>query len=181
MKLFFISDIHGSEYHLEKAMKRYRKEEGEYIVILGDILHPGGMSPLSDYYRPEGVRNILNKYSNKIIAVKGNCDSEGDGMSLAFPMMSIYSNILHRGRRLFLTHGHIYNEGNMVNLEKGSSFISGHTHILRAEKRDGIYLLNPGSITSPRENNPHTYAVLEDDEFKIKDLDGRIIKAIDIV
>ena len=33
--------------------------------------------------------------------------------------------------------------------------------------KDNIYFLNPGSITLPKENNPHTYGVLENNNFKI--------------
>ncbi|NLY44592.1 MAG: phosphodiesterase [Tissierella sp.] len=181
MKLFFISDIHGSVYYLNEAMERYSAEGADYIVILGDILYHGARNPLPKDYNPKGVIEILNSYSDKIIAVRGNCDSEVDEMVLNFPIMSTYSNILYNGIRLFLTHGHIYNENNMVDLKEGSAFIYGHTHILRAEKKENIYFLNPGSITLPKENNPHTYGILEDLSFKIKDLDGNIIKEIDLV
>ena len=176
MKLFFISDIHGSVYYLEKAMERYKKEDGDYIVLLGDILYHGARNPLAKEYNPKGVIEILNKYSDRILAVRGNCDSEVDEMVLDFPLMSVYSNLLYKDKRLFLTHGHIYNEDNMVDLKEGSAFIYGHTHILRAEKVDGIYFLNPGSITLPKENNPHTYGIMEGNSFIIKDLDGNIIE-----
>ena len=181
MKLFFISDIHGSEYYLKKAMKRYKEEGAENIIILGDILYSGSMNPLSDYYNRKGVIEILNNYSDKIIAVMGNCDSEADAMVLDFPIISTYSNLTYNGKTLFLTHGHIYNENNMVTLQDGSIFIQGHTHVLRAEKKENIYFLNPGSISLPRGNNPHTYAILEDDLFQIKDLDGNVVREIDIV
>jgi len=41
MKLFFISDIHGSEYYLNKALERFKEEKADYIVILGDHLYHG--------------------------------------------------------------------------------------------------------------------------------------------
>lgn len=178
MKLFFISDIHGSEYYLNLAIKRYKEEGADYIIILGDILYHGARNPLPKGYNPKGVIEVLNKYSDRIIAVRGNCDSEVDEMVLDFPIMASYSNILYNNVRLFLTHGHIYNENNMINLKEGSAFIYGHTHILRAEKIDNIYFLNPGSITLPKENNPHTYGILNNRIFKIKDLDGNIIREI---
>lgn len=180
MKLFFISDIHGSVYYLNQAMERYDAENADYIIILGDILYHGARNPLPKEYNPKGVIEILNYYSDKIIAVRGNCDSEVDEMTLNFPIMSTYSNLLYNDVRLFLTHGHIYNEDNMVDLKDGSVFVYGHTHILRAEKRNNIFYLNPGSITLPKENNPHTYGLLEDTSFKIKDLDGNVIREIDI-
>lgn len=181
MKLFFISDIHGSIYYLNQALERYSVEDADYIIILGDILYHGARNPLPKDYDPKGVIGILNNYSDRIIAVRGNCDSEVDEMVLDFPIMSTYSSVLYNNKRLFLTHGHVYNEDNMVSLKEGSAFIYGHTHILRAEKKDNIYFINPGSITLPKENNPNTYGLLEDNTFKIKDLDGNIIKEMNMV
>ena len=47
---------------------------------------------------------------------------------------------------------------------------------LKAEQKEGYILLNPGSVSIPKEGNPPTYAVLEDKTFTIKDFDGNIIK-----
>ena len=180
MKLVFISDIHGSAYYLSQAMERYMEENGDYLVILGDILYHGARNDLTEVYDPKEVTRILNEYSEEIIAVRGNCDSEVDEMVLDFPLMSTYSNILCGNKRIFLSHGHIYNEANMPDLKEGSLFVYGHTHILRAEKVGGIYFLNPGSISLPKENKPHSYGVLEGNFFNIKDLEGNIIEEIEI-
>ena len=178
MKLFFISDIHGSIYYLNKAIERFREEAADYIIILGDILYHGARNDLPKDYNPKAVIEVLNSYEDRIIAVRGNCDSEVDQTVLDFPIMATYSNLLHNNTRLFLTHGHIYNEDNMINLKEGSVFISGHTHILKVEEKDDIYFINVGSITLPKENNPRTYGVLEGNYFEIKDLDGKLVEGI---
>lgn len=178
MKLFFISDIHGSIYYLKKALEFFNEEKADYLVILGDILYHGARNPLPQEYSPKEVIDLINRYSDRIIAVRGNCDSEVDEMVLDFPIMATYSNILYNNRRLFLTHGHIYNEVKLPNLRPGDILIHGHTHVLRADKKDNIYIINPGSITLPKENNPHTYGVLDDDIFMIKDLEGNVVKEI---
>lgn len=178
MKMFFISDIHGSLYNLKKALERYKEEGANYIVMLGDALYHGPRNPLPDEYKPQEVANLLNEYKDKILAVRGNCDSEVDQMLIDYPMIADYSIILYNTRKIFLTHGHIYNQDNLPNLSKNDILINGHTHLPVAEKQNEIYLLNPGSISLPKENNPNSYAVLKDDLFQIKDLDGTIIKAI---
>lgn len=178
MKLFFISDIHGSIYYLKKALEFFNEEKADYLVILGDILYHGARNPLPQEYSPKEVIDLINSYSDRIIAVRGNCDSEVDEMVLDFPIMATYSNILYNNRRLFLTHGHIYNEVKLPNLRPGDILIHGHTHVLRADKKDNIYIINPGSITLPKENNPHTYGVLDDDIFMIKDLEGNVVKEV---
>jgi putative phosphoesterase len=178
MKIFFISDIHGSLFFLEKALERYKEEGACYIVLLGDALYHGPRNPLPKGYNPQAVASLLNEYKDKIIAVRGNCDSEVDQMLIEYPMMSDYSTILYGNRRLFLTHGHIYNEDNIPSLSNNDVVIHGHTHLPVAEKHNGIYILNPGSVTLPKEDYPNSYAILEDDLFQIKDLHGTVIKEI---
>ncbi|MBU3092823.1 phosphodiesterase [Clostridium sp. CF011] len=178
MKIFFISDIHGSLYYLKKAIERYKEEGAGYIVLLGDVLYHGPRNQLPKDYNPQLVASLLNEYKDKIIAVRGNCDSEVDQMIIEYPMMSDYSIILCNNRRLFLTHGHIYNEDNLPELSENDVLVFGHTHVPVAKKHNKIYVLNPGSVSLPKENNPNSYAILKDDLFQIKDLDGAVIKEI---
>ena len=178
MKLFVISDIHGSLHYTRKALGTFKKENADYIVILGDELYHGARNPLPLEYNPKEVAQLLNQYADKILAVRGNCDSEVDEMVLDFPIMTTYSIILYNGRRLFLTHGHIYNEDNMPKLSSGDVFIYGHTHIPKAEKKGNLFIINPGSITFPKENNPNSYGILDENIFEIKDFDGNVIKEV---
>lgn len=50
--------------------------------------------------------------ADEIIAIRGNCDSEVDQMLLDFPILADYALVADNGKRLFLTHGHVYNERN---------------------------------------------------------------------
>ena len=68
MKLFVISDIHGSYNCLKKALDAYKKEKGDLILILGDELYHGPRNPIPESYDPKSVANILNDYKEKIIA-----------------------------------------------------------------------------------------------------------------
>lgn len=178
MKLFFMSDIHGSAYFLKKALAAYEREQASTIVILGDELYHGARNPLPEEYGPKEVTALLNAHAARIVAVRGNCDSEVDAMVLSFPMMATYSILFHEGRRFFLTHGHVYGEDHLPPLAPGDVFCYGHTHVPKAEKRGEFYILNPGSISLPKENTPHTYGVLEGSVFTIKDLDGNMYRQI---
>ncbi|MDP4179819.1 MAG: phosphodiesterase [Bacillota bacterium] len=181
MKILFISDIHGSLFYAQKAIEIFKNENAKYIVILGDELYHGARNPLPVEYNPKEVAALLNCYSDKIIAVRGNCDSEVDEMVLNFPIMSTYSTMLIGNKRIFLTHGHIYNEQNLPNLGQGDVFVYGHTHIPKAEKKGEVFIINPGSITFPKENAPNSYGILEKDTFKIKDLQGVVFKEIVLI
>ena len=176
MKIFVISDIHGSIYYLNKALEFFKKEEADYILILGDILYHGPRNPLPKDYDPKLVAKKLNLYKNKIIALRGNCDSEVDQMLLEFPIMSDFTNLFLGDKRIFATHGHLFSE-NKLPLSDGDILISGHTHLPLAEKKD-LYIFNPGSITLPKGGNPNSYGVLTSSSWEIKDLNGKIFQSI---
>ena len=178
MKLFFLSDIHGSAFYLRQALEAYKREQAEWIVLLGDVLYHGARNPLPDGYAPKEVIALLTPLAAQILAVRGNCESEVDAMVLPFPVQSGYSHLLLDGRRFFLTHGHLYDEKHLPPLTPGSAFCFGHTHVPRAEKQGELFLFNPGSITLPKEGAPHTYAVLEDGCFTVKSLDGTVYRSI---
>ncbi|HOV27642.1 MAG TPA: phosphodiesterase [Pseudobacteroides sp.] len=181
MKILLISDIHGSLFYAKKAMEAFEKENAQFIAVLGDELYHGARNPLPVDYNPKGVAELLNGYSDKIIAVRGNCDSEVDEMVLDYPIMSTYSTILYGTRRIFLTHGHIYNESNLPKLLKGDVFIYGHTHIPKADCINGIYVVNPGSVSMPKEGNPNSYGIISENSVTIKDFEGNQIKNIDFI
>ena len=46
MKYLIISDIHGSYYYLNKALKVFKKEKCDKILILGDVLYHGPRNDL---------------------------------------------------------------------------------------------------------------------------------------
>lgn len=178
MKILFITDIHGSLYYAKKALEVFQKENADFIALLGDELYHGPRNPLPKEYNPAEVANLLNNYADKIIAVKGNCDSEVDQMVLDFSITAPHSVILYNRRRLFLTHGHIYNEDNLPKLSPGDVLIYGHTHINKVEKKEGILVINLASVALPKEGNPNSYGILEDDIFEIRDISGNVIKEI---
>ena len=176
MKYLFASDIHGSAYYCRKLLDAFREEQAERLVLLGDLLYHGPRNDLPREYAPKEVIALLNEHKNKIYAVRGNCEAEVDQMVLEFPVMADYCILSVDGRTFYATHGHIYNQDNLPPLQEGDILIHGHTHVLKAQQMDGYILLNPGSVSIPKEGNPATYAVLENKVFTIKDFDGNIIK-----
>ena len=176
MKYMFASDVHGSAFYCRKMLEAYREEGAERLVLLGDLLYHGPRNDLPKEYAPKEVIAMLNEMKNEIYAVRGNCEAEVDQMVLNFPVMADYCILAIDGLTFYATHGHVYNENNLPPFREGDILIHGHTHVLKAEQREGYILLNPGSVSIPKEGNPPTYAVLEDKVFTIKDFDGNIIK-----
>ena len=180
MKLMFASDIHGSRSACEAVLNAYKAEGAERLILLGDLLYHGPRNDLPREYAPKQVISMLKDMKKEIYAVRGNCEAEVDQMVLQFPVMADYCILNLDGRTFYATHGHIYNENNLPPIQEGDILIHGHTHVLKAEQKEGYVLLNPGSVSIPKEGNPPTYAIFEDGVFTIKDFEGNIVKSIEL-
>lgn len=178
MKYMFASDIHGSAYYCRRMIEAYKEEGAERLVLLGDLLYHGPRNDLPKDYAPKEVIGMLNEIKEEIYAVRGNCEAEVDQMVLEFPVMADYCILVIEGKTFYASHGHIYNKDNLPPMKSGDILVHGHTHILKAKKMDGYFLLNPGSVSIPKKDNPPTYAVLEEGVFSIKDFDGNTVKSI---
>ena len=99
-------------------------------------------------------------------------------MLLDFPIMADYALIADNGKTLFLTHGHIYNENNLPK-GKFDAFFYGHTHLWKLEKQE-MSLCNTGSITFPKGGNPPTFATYENKNISIYQLNGTLLKSIQL-
>lgn len=175
MKLMIASDIHGSAFYCRKMLEAFEKEQADKLVLLGDILYHGPRNDLPKEYAPKEVIAMLNNIKNKILCVRGNCDTEVDQMVLEFPILADYSIFYIGGKMIYATHGHVYNKKSLPPMQKGDILLHGHTHIPVCEEIDdtGIMYLNPGSISIPKEESKHSYMILTDDKFEWKGLDGK--------
>ena len=172
MKYYIVSDIHGSSKNIKKVLE-YFDQDGDYLLVLGDILYHGPRNDVPENYEPKEVIQLLNERKDKILAVRGNCDGEVDQMVLNFPITSDYLMLPFDEYKIFMTHGHLYKEFLWMN--KNDVVLSGHTHIPVANKEDGIIFLNPGSISIPKMNYVPSFAILENHTYTIYDLDKNIM------
>ena len=180
MKLLICSDIHGDCKCMNNILKIFNSGSFDRLVILGDILYHGPRNDLPPCYAPKEVITMLNGISDRIIAVRGNCDTEVDQMVLDFPVLSDYAILFLDGVTVYLTHGHKYSPSNPPPLKKGDVMLYGHTHVLKIEDNGKNVFINPGSVTIPKENNPRSYMTYEDGKFTIFDFSGNKIKQIDL-
>lgn len=101
MKLMFASDIHGSLPATERVLALFEQSGANWLILLGDLLNHGPRNALPDGYAPAQVAEKLNAYASRIIAVRGNCDSEVDQMLLHFPITAPWQQVLLAQQRLF--------------------------------------------------------------------------------
>lgn len=174
MKLMIASDIHGSAHYCKKLLEAYEREGAEKLLLLGDILYHGPRNDLPEGYAPKEVIALLNPLKDKLLCVRGNCDTEVDQMVLNFPVLADYAVLWLDGRAVYATHGHNYNEGKLPPLSDGDILLNGHTHVPKCTEHDNYIYMNPGSVSIPKENSPHSYMIYEDGSFLWKDLDGNV-------
>ena len=169
MIFIIASDIHGSSVYCKKLVEIFKKENADKLLLLGDILYHGPRNPLPDGYAPAEVAKLLGEINDKILCVRGNCDSEVDQMVLPFNISSDYALVCADGLNIYLSHGH----RGAPPLLKGDIYLTGHTHVPLKEDCGYIHL-NPGSVALPKENSPHSYILYKDRTFYFKTLDGQV-------
>lgn len=190
MKILFLSDIHGSLPALEAVLDYFENHRFELLVLMGDVLNYGPRNGLCKGLDPQAVAERLNAYADRIVAVRGNCDSEVDQMLLRFPIQSTYTYVVVDGLRFFITHGHVYNEKHMPEGPACDVFVYGHTHmqkLLPAESAGSgpsgpsaarPVILNTGSPTFPKGGNPPTFATYAGGLLAVRTLDGAALTSL---
>ncbi|MDY6303324.1 MAG: metallophosphoesterase [Succiniclasticum sp.] len=147
MKIGIISDTHGDLQALRKVLAAAPPVER--------WIHCG------DYGRDA---NLIEQVTGlPVVRVCGNCDV------LRGPVTEPPDAYVEwEGYRIWVTHGHLYlGEGREVDqlfwwgrrLEQ-DMVIFGHIHRPVWEEQDGVWILNPGSPSRPRDGSKAGFAVL---------------------
>ena len=176
MKWMIASDLHGSYFYASQMQQAFEREQADRLLLLGDLLYHGPRNDLPREYAPKEVIPLLNGKKEKLLCVRGNCDAEVDQMVLEFPVLADYA-VLPVGQRLiYATHGHIYNVKNLPPLAPGDVLLHGHTHVPAwTEFGQGNLYLNPGSVSIPKEDSPHSYMTLEGNTMQWKELESSAV------
>ena len=176
MKWMIASDLHGSYFYASQMQQAFEREQADRLLLLGDLLYHGPRNDLPREYAPKEVIPLLNGKKEKLLCVRGNCDAEVDQMVLEFPVLADYA-VLPVGQRLiYATHGHIYHVKNLPPLAPGDVLLHGHTHVPAwTEFGQGNLYLNPGSVSIPKENSPHSYMTLEENTMQWKELESSAV------
>ena len=149
MRVVIVSDSHGHLENVEKVIKKSGKLD--MVIHLGDII---------------GQDDILRSMCDcTVIIVRGNCDFNSEN-----ELVEIFS--LDKNK-IMATHGHCYNvDWGLERLyhaaeENGCNIaMYGHTHVPEVVYQDGIWIVNPGSITRPRQyNNRPSYILMNFDKY----------------
>lgn len=173
MKFLIASDLHGSAFYTDKLLERFIEEKADKLILLGDIYNHGPRNPLPEEYNPQKVASMLNGIKEKLIVIKGNCDSQVDTMISEFSFIED-AVIVSGNKTVFCTHGHVYNRDNLP-ATAFDAVVYGHFHTGFVENENGVIVANAGSVSLPKNGTPNSYLILEDGNLTLKDIDGKVI------
>ena len=177
MKYLIVSDIHGSMYYGGMIPSIINREKTDMLILLGDLYYHGPRNPLPKEYAPMEVCKLLNSIKDSLVAIRGNCDAEVDEMISEFKFISDYAVVIN-GKTFWFTHGHKYNIDNIP--ENVDFLVYGHFHTGYIKEKDDVVCVNAGSMSLPKNNTPHSYVVITEEEVLLKDIDGNLIDKVQI-
>ncbi len=179
MKILFLSDIHGIPKNLDYIRSLDDKEKFDKIVVLGDLYYSGPSYNLDMIIDSKKVLEFLNSYKHKLIAVRGNCDSDVDVKVSDFMFSDDLCLLSIDGIDIYCTHGNKYNRYKTDKLNKNSILIYGHEHYPYIVKEKGLIFINVGSISLPRNDSEPSYGIYNDKTFAIYDIHGMIVDYVE--
>ncbi len=149
MRILIVSDTHGRNTNYKKVLDLVKPVDT--VIHLGDI----------DGYE----RDFAKMAGCRFYAVQGNNDYCTELPREQIETLGKY--------KAFLSHGHGYrvSMGTEVLSERAASLgcdiaMYGHTHVPVVKKENGVTVLNPGSLSLPRQaNGQPSYIMMDIDRF----------------
>lgn len=158
MKVLVISDTHRNIQHVNPIIKMCKEKGGiKAIIHCGDNI--------------DDAKDIQRNYPEiPVYMVPGNCD---------FGSMGSTSSLVEiEGVPILVTHGHRhhvkYNYEELyidAKAHEAKLVCFGHTHCACKEKKDAIFIVNPGSLSEPRDTMYPSFALLDLEKGQVKDIE----------
>lgn len=152
-KIMIVSDTHRRHDNLLKALNA--ESPIDLLIHLGDV---------------EGEEDYIQAIAGcEVVIISGNNDF--------FSTLDREKEIIIGGYRVLLTHGHYYCVSVGLDVIKKEAMgrnidivMFGHTHIPLIKTDEEIIIINPGSISYPRqEDHKATYIIMDiDDNQELK-------------
>ncbi len=148
MKIVVMSDSHGSAGAVFRVIRKHT--DADLFIHLGD----GAIEV-------KAARGILGEDAHKLRSVRGNCDAPSDDVPLQMTIDLPY------GHKILAAHGHAFQIKASTGTIRDEAhrlgcdiLLYGHTHVRQNSWNDGLYIVNPGSLSHPRDGRPPGYAVI---------------------
>lgn len=146
LRIIAFSDTHGRYDRVQSLIEATNENCGLY-VFLGDNIRDA-----------DGIENMFPGI--RILKVPGNCDYLS-----GYPQVA---ETVVEGKKIVATHGHLhgvkYGMDGIKSLaaQNGADIVFyGHTHCRSEVYSDGVYYVNPGSLSLPKDGKPPSYAIVD--------------------
>lgn len=174
----FISDIHGIKTNIDDIKNKLNKQKCDKLIVLGDLYYHGVNHNISECDN-EYILNFFNSFKNKLICMRGNCDTLVDIKISNFPILNDLGMIYLDGIDIYITHGNHYNmRDNRCFKDLKGVLVYGHEHVPYIYKENDMIYINTGSISLPRGKEKPSYVIYEDKTFTIYDIEDKVIDQI---
>ena len=135
-----VADSHASPAYVDRMARRFREEQCEGIIHLGDLV--------------EDAQKLERLTGVQVDMVRGNCDE--------FAREPVTLELEAEGVRMLLCHGHTFGvKRTLYDLSEAAQKVGaqlalfGHTHQAYVGHVDNVLLMNPGALQGGR------YGILE--------------------
>ncbi len=150
MRILLLSDTHGK---IDKVLEIFRK-----LNNIDMIFHCGD--------NQKDATLLMKELDVPVFSVAGNCDT---------PQVPAMTKVDTPAGKILLTHGHKENVNfdyhRLLYLAEQEECIAacfGHTHIPFYKNFDDIHLINPGSLSEPRDGSNGSFAIIESTSDQLK-------------
>ena len=146
MRIVVMSDSHRNAGAVDDVIEK-NLDTADMFIHLGDGEYETDL--------------VMMQYPNKDIRrVAGNCDRDSS--------LPDYLVVDLPGARIFCTHGHRFDVKyglerimSAAAQKKCNIILYGHTHERFQHYEDGVYIMNPGSCSCPRDGKPPSYGIVD--------------------
>ncbi len=144
-RVVVISDTHKDFAVMRRIVERHRQNT-DLFIHLGDV--------------EKDVKQIKALYPDlPVVSVRGNCDFGSKSKLVDIAVVG--------GARILFCHGHTMGvTGGTGVLEQAAReagcniALYGHTHVSACRYKDGLYVMNPGSPSQPRDGQK-SYGIID--------------------
>jgi len=157
LKIGVIADSHDHLPPLRRAVQMLVRHKVEAIIHVGDFIAPFAAKLIAPPNVPESI---------PVHCCYGNNDGERAGLKRVLPQVVDGPVKLTLGGKKVVFH-HFIDWLKPADINAADIVISGHTHEIVNEKRDGKLILNPGECCG-WVNDKCTVAILETDTLDVR-------------
>jgi uncharacterized protein len=153
MRIGILSDTHDRLPAIDRAIALFQQRGVQAVVHAGDLV------------APFAARRLLT-WTGPLYVIYGNNDGEREGLRKMLPQIQDGPLWMEAGGKRILIH-HYTDWCDPADVARADVIVTGHTHEVVTERRDGKLFLNPGECCGWL-TGKCTVAILETDDLSVE-------------